>query len=521
MRLIDGSTSRENGVLSDLLLQTIERQGGQSLSRQVYDVLRHLILQGDIAAGTKLTASRALARDTGLSRNTVLAAYEQLQSEGYIVTSSGSGTYVSDTMPARSEPATVAADNGGDPEKPQLVLSRRGTQIIRNAQASDKQWGAFVPGVPDVSQFPHRTWLRLLRRHWRKPDPALLTYAYGAGYLPLRTALSEHLRLARSVRCDSDQVLLSSGIHQSISLIANLLGDSGCSAWIENPAYWGAANMLRTCGIRTVPIDLDEEGLAPTASQMEDPPRFIFVTPSHQYPLGTVMSLARRRMLLEYAHTHGTWIIEDDYDSEFRFGGRPIASLQGLDDNDRVLYLGTFSKTLFPSLRLGYMVVPKALTGHFSTGLTELYRDGRQIEQAVLADFISEGHYAAHIRRARMCYARRQALLRDAILDAFGADWPVSTQDAGMHLVMHLPPGTDDVGIVLAARSAEIYVRALSRYYADGVGPPGLLLGYATVPDDQIAPMFRKLTQLILPGLKAGAVLRPCRRDLVGATQFL
>src|SRR5690606_32389126 len=203
---------------------------------------------------------------------------------------------------------------------------------------------------------------------------------------------------------------------------------------------------------------------------------------------------------------HGAWIIEDDYDSEFRFSGRPIASLQGLDDNDHVLYLGTFSKTLFPSLRLGYIVVPKLLTAHFSMGLTELYRDGRLIEQAVLADFIAEGHYATHIRRARTCYARRQVLLRDAILDTFGADWPISTQDAGMHVVMHLPAGTDDVGIVLAARSAGIYVRALSRYYADGVGPPGLLLGYATVPDDQIVPMFQKLTQLILPGLKG----RPC-----------
>src|SRR5690606_20652855 len=254
--------------------------------------------------------------------------------------------------------------------------------------------------------------------------------------------------------------------------------------------------------IRTVPIDLDDEGLAPTARQMEDPPRFIFVTPSHQYPLGTVMSLARRRMLLEYAHTHGAWIIEDDYDSEFRFGGRPIASLQGLDDNDHVLYLGTFSKTLFPSLRLGYIVVPKFLTAHFSTGLTELYRDGRLIEQAVLADFIAEGHYAAHIRRARIRYAGRPGPVRNGDLGYFRADWPVSTQDAGMHMVMHLPPGTDDVGIVLAARSAGIYVRALSRYYADGVGPPGLLMGYATVPDDQIAPMFQTLTQLILPGLK-------------------
>lgn len=490
-------------LFSDLLLQKLERKSTTPLPRQIYAAVRQLILAGDLVAGTKLAASRLLARDIGVSRNTILAAYEQLESEGYIVSIGGSGTYVSDTMPALMPSHPVKAGDIEDVAvQAHRALSRRGADIIRNAQASDKQWGAFVPGVPDVSQFPHRTWMKLLRRHWREPDPALLTYSHGAGYPPLRRVLAEHLRLARSVRCDADQVILSSGIHQSISVIANLLGDAECSAWVENPAYWGAANVLRSYGIRLIPVAVDKEGLAPSSHHLQRPPRFIFVTPSHQYPLGTMMSLARRRMLLDYAHRHGVWIIEDDYDSEFRFEGRPIASLQGLDEHDRVLYLGTFSKTLFPGMRLGYMVAPKMLMEHFATGFSELYRDGRLLEQAVLADFIDEGHYATHIRRVRSVYAKRQTLLRDAIIEMFGADWPISTQETGLHLVMHLPDGVDDVGIMNAARSINIYVRALSRYYLGNSARPGLLLGYAGVPDDQIRPLFHALTQVILPALR-------------------
>ncbi|NYT82635.1 PLP-dependent aminotransferase family protein [Alcaligenaceae bacterium] len=487
-------------ILSEYLLQNLERKGAVSLARQLYDTLRQLILSGDLRAGTKLPASRVLSKETGLSRNTVLGAYEQLQSEGYVVSTTGSGTFVSDTVP--SLPARdPARSNATVVVPPHLALSRRGAELVRNAQASSVQWGAFTPGVPDVSLFPHEVWSRLMRRRWRKPEPGLLTYSHGPGYLPLRTALAQHLRLARSVDCEPDQVVVTNGIHQSLSLIAGLLGDGNEVAWIENPAYWGARTVLKANGIRVLPIDVDDEGMAPSEEQMQTPPRFMFVTPSHQYPLGTVMSLSRRRMLLEYAHRNNIWIIEDDYDSEFRFDGRPIASLQGLDSNDRVIYLGTFSKTLFPGLRLGFMVLPKVLSAHFGTGLSELYREGRLIDQAVLADFMNDGHYAGHIRRMRTQYARRQVLLRDAILQHFGGDWPISTHEAGLHLVMHLPEGTDDVGIVLAARSLGISIRPLSRYYAGGGGRPGLIFGYACVPDHVIGPAFQTLVSAIMPAL--------------------
>ena len=489
-------------VLSDILLREIDRESSVPLVRQVYEIIRQLILSGTLRAGTRLPASRGLARELGLSRNTVIFAFEHLQSEGYVVSATGSGTFVSDTVP--DLPASVAPVTEAlqplDP--PHLTLSRRGTEVVRNAQASSTQWGAFVAGVPDVSLFPHDIWVRLLKRRWKQPDPNLLTYAHGAGYYPLRRALSEHLRIARAVRSTPDQIITTNGIHQSISLLANLLADSGQVAWIENPAYWGARTVLKAAGLSTVAIDVDAEGMAPSECHLRTPPQLIFVTPSHQYPLGTVMSLARRRMLLEYARVQRNWIVEDDYDSEFRFDGRPLASLQGLDTHDRVIYLGTFSKTLFPGLRMGYMVLPKSLSAHFAIGLSDMYREGRLIDQAVLADFMEEGHYAAHIRRVRVHYARRQTLLRDAIHETFGTDWPISTREAGLHLVMHLPDGTDDVGIVLAARSLNISVRPLSRYYASGPGRSGLLFGYASVPDDQIRTQFKRLVQVIVPALE-------------------
>lgn len=490
-------------VIHELLLQKIDRNTKVSLSRQIYEAFSALILDGDLPAGTKLPASRALAHETRLSRNTIIAAYDQLQAEGYVIAVTGSGTFVSDTVPVM----TAANDKGAAEPLPSsvdeaLVLSRRGAEIIRDAQASKQQWGAFVPGVPDFSSFPNKTWMRLQRRYWQEPVPALMTYAHGSGYLPLRQALTEHLRIARSVRCDPDQIIITSGIHQSISVIATLLGDVGCSAWMENPGYWGVSTVLRASGIRLIPVDVDEEGINPDVGQMQESPQFIFVTPSHQYPLGTLMSLTRRRMLLEYAHQRGAWIIEDDYDSEFRFGGRPIASLQGLDSYDRVIYVGTFSKTLFPGMRMAYIVAPKVLANDLSSGLSELYREGRLLDQAVLADFIAEGHYASYVRKMKAIYARRQTLLRNAIWTHFGHGWPLSNQEAGLHLVMHLPSGTDDVAIAATAHSDGIWVRPLSRYYSGATSSSGLLFGYATVDEKDIDSAFKRLAKIIRANLK-------------------
>jgi GntR family transcriptional regulator/MocR family aminotransferase len=358
-------------ILSDLLLQRLERpigenpdKSGTAMNRQLYELIRQEILAGTISAGAKLPASRLLAKELGVSRNTVLYAYEQLLAEGYVTASTGSGTFVSQTFPDHSALHQVGAANGTmsvreeDQNPDRFALSRRGQHLISHAGVSDRQWGAFMAGVPDVSLFPHAVWARLMNKHWRNPKPESLTYAHNGGSMALRRVLAEHLRLVRSVRCEPEQVILTTGIHQAIDVIARLLADPGDKAWMEDPGYWGTRSLLHNNGIETIPVPVDDEGIAPDAATLQNPPRFIFCTPSHQYPLGTVMSLSRRRMLLEYARQRGAWIVEDDYDSEFRFEGRPLASLQGLDENDRVIYMGTFSKTLFPGLRMGFMVLP-------------------------------------------------------------------------------------------------------------------------------------------------------------------
>jgi len=503
-------------ALPDLLQQQIQRSNRSNLgkiestlNRQIYDIIRQAILDGILPANTKLPATRSLAKELQLSRNTVLAAYEQLEAEGYVTTAIGSGTYVAETFSNKNKSGdTERTGNAADHKTliqvapRRYTLSRRGHKLISDAGASDRQWGAFVAGVPDVSLFPHNVWARLLSKRWRNPLPELLTYAHQGGYMPLRRALAEHLRIVRSANCEASRIIITTGIHQALDLVARMLADSGDTAWIEDPGYWGTRSVFSSAGIVTIPIPVDKEGIAPDGIALQNPPRLIFVTPSHQYPLGTVMSMARRRMLLEYARQRDAWIIEDDYDSEFRFEGKPLASLQGLDQHDRVIYVGTFSKTLFPGMRLGYMIVPKALATQFATGLSEIYREGQLMQQAVLAEFIEEGHYSAHTRRMRQHYARRQSLLREALTQRFGKSWPISSQEAGLHMTMFLPANSDDLGISIAARTQGIIARPLSRYYHHGTGAlKGLLLGYACVPEQEIAPAFHKLADVIEPAL--------------------
>ncbi len=481
-------------VLHERLLQFLDRDSEHTLTRQVYEAFSRLILDGTLPAGSKLPASRVLASEMKLSRNTIMAAYEQLLAEGYVLAYTGSGTYVSDIAPGLpAGPAVLGAlaDSVHTPS-----ISQRGQLLLSHTFAAKRQWGAFVPGVPDVTLFPHKQWLRLQRRYWNTMTPSLLTYAHGAGYYPLRRAVAEHLRMARSVVCEPEQVIITAGIHQSISVLAQLLTDAGDRVWMENPGYWGASNMLRARALELEPVEVCDDGLHPNEEQLKQPPHMIFVTPSHQYPLGCVMSLARRLMLLEYAQRHACWIIEDDYDSEFRFDGRPIPSLQGLDHYGRVIYLGTFSKTLFPSMRLGYMVVPKTLSEVVALALSELYREGRLVEQATLADFISEGHYAQHIRKTKIVYARRQSILREALIKHFGRDWPISNHEAGLHLILHLPEHTNDAAIAAQAQAIGIWVRPLSSYYAHHPRP-GLLFGYASVNEEKILPNLTRLLEII------------------------
>lgn len=518
-------------IVADWLAARIDRNSPEPMYRQLLQLMQQAVLSGELGPGTKLPSSRTLSTDLSVARNTVLHVYNQLAAEGYVLTSTGSGTYVADTrpdkvaillqsgdarMPGGRPPAaskrdgdgasigrtgaggSMGAGAGGAAADAGAELSARGRELVHCAGVSRRQWGAFMPGVPDVSEFPSRTWSRLQARLWKEANPELLTYAPGGGYRPLRRALSDYLRIARSVKCTPDQVLITTGIHQSIDLAVRLLVDIGENAWVEDPCYWGVRSVLRASGLTLTPIPIDAEGLDPSSADLKHPPRLVVVTPSHQYPLGTVMSLARRRMLLEYARQHRCWIIEDDYDSEFRYGSRPLASLQGLDDSGRVIYVGSLGKMLFPGMRMGYMVVPEHLVDTFRTGLSELYREGQMMQQAVLAEFIMDGHLTSHVKRMRALYGERRQLLIDAIRARFGDTLPVMGDEAGLHLVLGLPPGCDDAAVTQSAFDAGVVVRPLTRYYHHAsAARPGLLLGYACVPNDAIAPAFATLAAAI------------------------
>ncbi|GJG97656.1 PLP-dependent aminotransferase family protein [Cupriavidus pauculus] len=493
-------------ICGDLLLQRLGPDGTAALTRPLnrglYACIRGAILDGSLASGTRLPPQRDLAAELALSRNTVMYAYEQLLAEGYLRARTGSGTFVADIAPERFLNATAAESR--DIAPPAMPgLSPRGQRLLSGASASPVQWGAFMPGVPDLLRFPHRRYAQIAARLWRQPQPEWLSYSHGGGLPALREAVAAHLRVARSTRCDADQILITEGIHQAIDLVARMLGSAGDQAWVEEPGYWGIRGVLQLSDIGMTPMPVDAEGMTlPTTEDASTPsPRFIFVTPSHQYPLGAVMSLRRRRALLDVARRHGSWIVEDDYDSEFRYAGQPIPSLQGMEPDAPVIYIGTFSKTLYPGLRMGYIVLPKALAGPMQAAHADLYRAGHLITQATVAEFIQAGDYAAHIRRMRPLYARRRAVLAGLIERYLGPEaLHEHASNAGLHLVLRLPDDVDDVALANLARDRGILVRPLSRYFSGSVVQRGLLLGYACVPEEEIGPAFDVLLGCLVGG---------------------
>jgi len=499
--ILDGANLKP--ITADLLLQrwTAMRAAEpiQALNRALYDCLRQAILDGSLPAGARLPASRELAQELAVSRNSVTHAYDQLLAEGYLRALTGSGTFVAEVLP---EQVLWSRRNDGGASQPPAAsfarLSRRGRGLVEGAQASHVQWGAFMPGVPDVRQFPHRRFEQIAARLRRNAPPEWFSYAAGGGHGPLREALALHLRQVRSVDCEPDQILVTEGVHQAVDLASRVLADAGERAWMEEPGYWGIRSVLAMNGLQVEGVPVDAEGLALTKRGQAQPPRLIFVTPSHQYPLGSVMSLPRRLALLDYARQHGSWIVEDDYDSEFRFAGRPIPSLQGLTPQAPVIYIGTFSKTLYPGLRVAYMVLPAALVEAFRKAHAELYREGHLLTQATLAAFMQEGHYAAHIRRMRLIYAARRSALMALVQTWLGRDW-VHPHDsnAGLHLVLSLPAGSDDVQVARRALERGVLVRPLSRYYTGGQAASGLLLGFACVAEEDMLAPFEQLVDCL------------------------
>lgn len=488
-----------------------------SQQRRVYEAVRTSILLQQLNTGAKLPSSRALASGLGVARNTIIAAFEQLMAEGYVTTITGSGTYVAPSLPHSfdsKQNKTVASEQrradqsfnslGQDSNSastiPMQHLSQRGQQLTQFAAGSRFEIQPFAPGDPDFSHFPFKLWQRLQNKVWREAHPDLLDYGSAGGFLPLRSAIVDYLRVSRSVKVSIDQVVITSGTHQSLDLCAQLLADVGDLAWVEDPCYWAARRVFESCDLNLHPISVDAEGIAPTAADLLTQPKLIYVTPSHQYPTGVVMSLARRRMLLDLALQKNAWILEDDYDSEFRYSGRPLASLQGLDTHGRVVYMGTFSKTLFPGIKVGYLVVPSGLIDAFKSGLYDLQRPGQMTVQAALADFINLGHFATHIRKLRQAYGARRELLVKTLSNHLGGKVTISGEESGLHLLVEFKNDVDDVALARLAAESGLGVRALSDYYLHTPARRGLLIGYAYVSPEKIAYYGRQLAQVIRAG---------------------
>lgn len=490
-------------MLSELLLTDLHRnatEGDLPLHRQLYESLRRAILQGKLAPGDRLPSSRELTQDLQLSRNTVVAALNQLAVEGYLVSHVGSGTFVNDQLP-KVTPRTRPA-NHRQTSQTTTGLSKRGHRLTSLFTAETLEIQPFTPGIADFSAFPTALWQRLQTKHWRMSYPDMLDYCASGGHAPLRRTLAAYLRVSRSVPLDKDQIIITSGTQQSLELCTQLLADHGDTVWMEDPAYWGAVKAFMATGLKTHGVPVDADGMAPTASDERHPPRLIYTTPSHQYPTGAVMSLARRQQLLVLAKKHQAWVLEDDYDSEFRFSGPPISSLAGLAPDERVLYLGSFSKVLYPGLKLGYLVVPKALVGAFRQAHYDLNRPGQMPLQAALAEFIELGHFASALRKARHSYAQRREQLLQALQPCLGQGAVIGGAEQGLHLCVHLPPHVDDQALARQIAELGMTVRALSAYCLQRSDIKGLVIGYGYAPLASIAqwgPALAKAISAALP----------------------
>jgi GntR family transcriptional regulator/MocR family aminotransferase len=353
---------------------------------------------------------------------------------------------------------------------------------------------AFRVSLPALDRFPSAVWSKLVTRHSRKPAREVLAYGDAMGYAPFREAIAEYLGAVRAVRCDPSQILVTTGSQQGLQLSAHVLLDAKDSAWMEEPGYLGARQAFMIAGTRIVPVPVDQEGLnVEEGIRRGRSARAVYITPSHQYPLGVIMSATRRMQLLSWAERRGAWIIEDDYDSEYRFGSRPIAALQGLDADARVIYVGTFSKVMFPALRLGYLVVPKDLARAFTAAREATDIFSSTLYQAAMTDFIREGHFARHIRRMRMLYAERRTVLVEAIRKEMAGQLEVLGEEAGMHLVALLPPGVSDVAVSVKAAKRGISAVPLSSCYAKAPKRGGLILGYGGTAPAQIREAARTL----------------------------
>lgn len=502
---------RQRGFPTPSLLAGLDPDSRVPLHRQLYQEIRSAILDGRIAPGDRIPSTRGLAQDLGVSRTTVLQAVDQLRAEGYLTSVVGSGTRVSDVLPERFTQAPRAAA-APLPPAGASTLSARGAAIVeipRVIQRAGREPRGFRLGIPALDLFPRKLWNRLLIQRARLTSVSDLDYGPAAGMPPLRDAIASYVSSSRGVRCTPEQVIVVGCVQQALGFASRLLLDPGDRAWMEDPAWIPVRAALTAAGAEIVPVPVDGEGIDVAEGIRRAPDaKLVAVTPSHQYPLGVTTSLRRRLMLLEWARESGAWILEDDYDSEFRYGGRPLMALQGLDGGSRVIYMGTFSKSVFPSLRIGFLVVPPALSEAFVRARLHTEQHTPTLQQLTLADFIRGGHFARHLRRMRKAYEARHDVLVEEVRRELGDVLRIQPTSAGLHVVGHLPPDLPDVEVTRRALERGVEVAALSPYYLEQGGHNGILMGFASTCEAGIHQSVRQL----------GIAIRAMRSDAAPAT---
>ena len=472
----------------------VDRKASDPLHKQVYDGFRMVIVRGNLRPGQRVPSSRSLAVELGISRIPVLNAYAQLLAEGYFESRKGAGTFVSDSLPESltvcKERTPQFAQVGSGPRP----VARRGLLLTAERPPWARGFGALGVHQPAFEHFPFQIWSSIVTRHTRSPRLSAIHNIDALGTETFREAICTYLRTARAVHCEPNQVMIVAGSQQALEISARVLLGRGSSIWVEDPGYRLARNVFAGAGCNLIPVPIDEDGMIVSAGIKRCPKaRAAYVTPSHQYPLGATMSAGRRMQLLNWAQSAGSWIIEDDYDSEYRFKSAPISSLQGLDRNARVIYIGTFSKVLFPSLRLGYIVIPEDLVGHFAAVRSAMDIFPPYLYQETITDFMREGHFARHIRKMRLLYGERRTALVNSIRDQLGPELEIHGSQAGMHLAVTLPKGLSDQEIASRAAARGLWLWPLSPSYLGKHARQGLILGFGNTPVDE---MPRAVSQL-------------------------
>jgi GntR family transcriptional regulator / MocR family aminotransferase len=504
---VHGAFADENmskrGSTGTVTIFSLDYDSSFPIYKQISRELKVAIISGRLGSGTRLPATRVLASELGVSRNTIMSVFDELIAEGYIRSKVGNGTFVSENLPEEHLlPAGGAVSETHGPLVGARVLSTRGQQIAHLSKqplANELVLSRpFCADLPAVEAFPIEAWGRLMRKSWQKITSVQPEQIRSTGYEPLRHSIARYLNAARFVRCVGRQVVMTSGSQQTLDLVTRLLIDPGDAVWMEEPGFIGAQSVFAAAGAKLIPVPVDSNGLSIELGRKAEPhPRVIYISPSRQYPLGVTMTSTRRLELIEYANSVGAWIIEDDYDSEYRYDGVPLPAIQSLQNADRILYMGTFSKSLLPAIRLGYVVVPEDLIAPFATAMSVVTRPNSILEQMTLHEFIGTGQFATHVRRMRHLYSERQPVLLHHLQRLLANELDVEPVSTGTHLTAYFKIKINDVKLCEAALRRGISIRPLSIHYMNDPKRTGLILGFASSPVPRIITGVERLASVV------------------------